>query len=179
MQKRTIAHILLLVAMSHTPILANDDQGETTDNHVVLETTQIEVLYSEEGVVKTKVKASVALRYHNEDQAYPEGVYVEFYEEDKGVVATARANSAYYTAEKKVFEFRGDVEVINLHKKRQLNTESLCWDREQKKLYTDTFIRIESEENILTGQGLEAHEDLSQYQIPQPRGTASVKAVNK
>ena len=176
MQAYYLVFALFLTAITPAIALANDK--DSTDNPVILEAIELETVYSEEGIVKLKVIAPKALRYENEDQEYPEGVYVELYKaKDQSLVATARANSAYYTADQKVFEFIGDVEVISLSKQRQLNTEALFWDPDTKRFYTDKFIRIESEDNLLTGEGLDAQQDLSQYYIPHPRGTVGVQAA--
>lgn len=176
MQVYYLVFALFLTVITPAIALANDK--DSTDNPVILEAIELETVYSEEGIVKLKVIAPKALRYENEDQEYPEGVYVELYKaKDQSLVATARANSAYYTADQKVFEFIGDVEVISLSKQRQLNTEALFWDPDAKRFYTDKFIRIESEDNLLTGEGLDAQQDLSQYYIPHPRGTVGVQAA--
>ena len=155
--------------------------GATTEptqleDEPILESTQLETFYSEEGIIKYKMRAEKMLQYENEDRSFPEGLYVEFFEADKQIAWTVRANSVHFSAEEHVYELRGDVELKSLREKRQLNTEELYWDTETKEVYTDKFIRIESENGMLTGQGLTASQDLSQYHTSKPQGLLNVQS---
>ncbi|HAN49549.1 MAG TPA: LPS export ABC transporter periplasmic protein LptC [Amoebophilaceae bacterium] len=142
-----------------------------------LESSHIELLCSEHGVVKYRLFTDKALHYENGDRTYPEGIHIEFYESNKEVSATGRANSGYFFAEKNVYAFRGDVELKSLRDTRQLNTEELHWSPETETFYTDKFIRIETEEELLTGAGLIAKQDLSYYNISKPQGLLNVKSI--
>lgn len=171
-----IIALMLLIAVD--PIVALADEKQSADNQVILEATDLEAVYSEEGIVKLKVITPKVVRYENEDQEYPEGIYVTLYKaEDQSIVATARANNAYYVHSQNVFKFTGNVEVTSPNKKRQLNTEALFWSPDDKRFYTDKFIRIASDDNLLTGEGLDAQQDLSQYYISRPRGVVNVQAA--
>jgi LPS export ABC transporter protein LptC len=143
----------------------------------VLESLHIELLCSEQGVVRYRLFTEQALHYENGDRAYPEGVHIEFYESNGKVSATGRANSVYFFAEKNIYAFRGDVELKSLRDKRQLNTEELHWSPEMETFYTDKFIRIETEDELLTGEGLTAKQDLSYYSISKLQGLLHVKSV--
>ncbi|MEL6606632.1 MAG: LPS export ABC transporter periplasmic protein LptC [Bacteroidota bacterium] len=146
------------------------------DEEPILESTGLETTYSEQGVIKWQMVAAKALQYENEDKAFPEGISMAFFEEDKEVAWTARANSVYFSAKKNVYELRGDVELKSLREKRQLNTEELYWNTETEEVYTDKFIRIEGENGMLTGRGLKACQDLSEYHISNPQGLLNVQS---
>lgn len=141
-----------------------------------LESSQVELLCSEQGVVKYRFYTDKALRYENGDCAYPEGFYIEFYDsDDQDKFVTGSANSVYFFAEKNIYEFKGDVELKNLREMKQLNTEELYWSPDHKIIYTDTFVRIETKEESLTAEGLTAKQDLSYYAIFKPQGLLNVK----
>lgn len=163
--------ILLGICLGATPAETQSYEGPT------LESAKLETIYSEEGLIKWRMCAEAMLQYENEDKSFPEGIYIEFFEKDQQIVGTGRANSVYFSAEKKVYELRGDVELKSLREKRQLNTEELYWNAETEKVYTDKFIRIESENGMLTGQGLTANQDLSQYHISKPQGLLNVQST--
>ncbi|MFM2428279.1 MAG: hypothetical protein RL012_163 [Bacteroidota bacterium] len=143
----------------------------------ILESSHIELLCSEQGVTKYRLFTEKALHYENGDRTYPEGVHIEFYDSNRKVSATGRANSVHFFAEKNVYACRGDVELKSLRDKRQLNTEELHWSPETETFYTDKFIRIETEEELLTGEGLTAKQDLSYYSISKMRGLLHVKSI--
>lgn len=148
------------------------------DKVPVLESTQLETTYSEQGVLKWKMQAPKALQYDNEDRSFPEGIYITFLGEKDGQIAwTVRANSVYIHAENNLYELRGDVELKSLQEKRQLNTEELYWDTTKQEMYTEKFIKIKHERGMLTGQGLVAKQDLSEYQISRLQGSIKVESL--
>ena len=145
-------------------------------NLPVLESSQIELLCSEHGIVKYRLFTDKALRYESGDCAYPEGAYIEFYESsNKEVSMKGRADSVYFFAQRNIYEFRGDVEIKNFRDATQLNTELLYWNPEHEAFHTDKFVRLETEEELLTGEGLTAKQDLSYYVVFKPQGLLSVK----
>lgn len=164
-------YFLIGAAFGFTP------KQDLADSLPTLESYHVELLCSEQGVVKYRLVTEKALHYENGDRTYPEGVYVEFYESDHKVSATGRANKVYFFAEKNIYEFRGDVELKSLRDNRQLNTEALYWSTEAETLYTDKFIKIETKEELLTGEGLTAKQDLSHYVIAKPQGLLHVKSI--
>ena len=58
----------------------------------------------------------------------------------------------------------GNVVVIT-EDNTKLETDYLFWNTTTDKIYTDAFVRITSEDGVLTGWGLEADQRLSSYQI--------------
>ena len=152
-------------------------EQDLADNVPTLESYHVELLCSEQGVVKYRLVTEKALHYENGDRTYPEGVYIEFYESNQKVSMTGRANSVYFFAKENIYEFRGDVELKNLRDKKQLNTEALYWSAEAEIFYTDKFIRIETEEELFTGEGLTAKQDLSYYTIFKPQGLLHIESI--
>ena len=67
------------------------------------------------------------------------------------------------------------VEVKNIRKKEQLNTEELFWKPKDQKIYTEKFLTIRQEDQILSGEGLDAAQDLSRYKITKPTGVINLK----
>lgn len=144
----------------------------------MIEGTKLEIIRSDEGVVTSRILTDKLLQYENGDRVYPEGVYVEFYDTDKkSIAAILTANKVYYYAEKDTHELKGDVEIKSYEGHKQLNTEELYWDSSTEEVYTDKFVRIETEEELLTGKGLRAKRDLSQYNVLTPQGFVLVESV--
>lgn len=52
-----------------------------------------------------------------------------------------------------------------------MNSEELYWEPQKEEIYTDKFVRIQSEDQISTGTGLVAKQDFSSYRILNPSGT--------
>jgi LPS export ABC transporter protein LptC len=61
-------------------------------------------------------------------------------------------------------EIRYNVEVIN-EKGEKLNTERLVWDEQKKKITSNAFVKITTAKEVITGNGLEANQDFTKYEI--------------
>ncbi|WP_375579402.1 LPS export ABC transporter periplasmic protein LptC [Marivirga tractuosa] len=137
----------------------------------IMEADTIEILYSDSAKVRVKVKASKQYEFENGDREFPNDIFIEFYEPDGTMSSTLEANSAYFTKETQIYKAEGDVEVIGYIEPRKLNSEELYWEPEKEEIYTETFVRIQSEDQISTGTGLRAKQDFSSYRILKPSGT--------
>jgi LPS export ABC transporter protein LptC len=126
--------------------------------------------YSEKDIVKVLLKAKKIFEFQNGDREFPEGIYMEFYDEFGKLNSTLQANSAYFFKEENKWRGRGKVEVINTAKQEQLNTEELFWKPDTKKIFTDKFVTIKLQNEVIYGTGLDAAQDLSTYQIKNPEG---------
>ncbi len=131
--------------------------------------------YTEKDRVKTLLKAKKIFEYQNGDQEFPEGIYLEFFDELGNITSTLKANDAFYFKEEDKWRGRGNVEVINIEKQQQLNSEELFWKPGTKKIFTDKFVTIKLEKEVLYGTGLEADQDLSNYSMKKIEGDFEVE----
>jgi nucleoside-diphosphate-sugar epimerase len=67
------------------------------------------------------------------------------------------------------------VATINNSDARKNVTEELFWKQKDQKVYTDKFVTIRQEGDVLYGQGLTANEDLSDYVITHPSGDMEIE----
>lgn len=135
----------------------------------------VELYYTEENVVKVKMIAAKVHEYENGDREFPEGIYLEFYDESGKMESTLRANEAYFFKKENQWRGRGKVEVKNLEKNEQLNTEELFWKPTEEKIFTEKFVTIRQQNDVIYGQGLEAKQDMSDYVIKKPEGEFAVE----
>ncbi|MDQ3537009.1 MAG: LPS export ABC transporter periplasmic protein LptC [Bacteroidota bacterium] len=140
----------------------------------VIEVDSALTFYSDSAIVRVKVMAARQLEFQNGDQEFPEGIYMEFFDLDGKISSTLKANQAFYNKEKDVYIGIGDVVVRNILKNEQLNTEELSWKRNEQKIFTDKFVRIETDENIHTGEGLTSDQQFINWKILKPSGIISI-----
>ena len=69
--------------------------------------------------------------------------------------------------------------VKNYNTGEQLNTENLIWNKNKKILYTKSFVKITSPENVVFGDSLWAKEDFSSREIYNMRGEIELKEEEK
>lgn|SRR5690606_6187696 len=141
----------------------------------VREAENVEHLYTENGKVKVKMLADQLLERQNGDQEFPKGLYLEFYDEFGKLESTLRANQASFNKAEELWRGVGNVEVINIKKSEQLNTEELFWKPKDKRIFTEKFVTIRLQRDVIYGEGLEAAQDMSSYRILKPSGNLQVK----
>lgn len=162
--------LFLFSACSHSelkePVLYTGPDREVED---------IEMYYSENARVKVKMVAELVYEFQSGDREFPKGVYIEFYNAFGRLESTLRANHAYYFKSEHQWRGRGKVEVKNIEKNEQLNTEELFWKPAEEKIFTDKFVTIRQQGDVIYGQGLEARQDMSEYTIKKPEGEFAVE----
>ena len=139
------------------------------------EATDVDMLYSEKDRIKVKMKAKRILEFKNGDREFPDGLYIEFFDENGKLTSSLKANNAFYFKSKNQWRGRGKVEVKNMEKNQQLNTEELFWMPQTKKIFTEKFVTIKLETEVIYGTGLDALQDLSTYTIKKPEGDFVIK----
>lgn len=170
----------LIVLCLATLAWSCDDDSQSAEDFKeyegpVLEATNTEILYSDSAQLRIKLQAQRQLQYENGDQDFPEGIYIEFFDELGVKTTSIKANQGYYSDEEKKYTATGEVVVRNLESGEKLETELLHWEREKHSINTDRYVEIESEGEILMGEGLEAQEDFSSYEILKPTGIFSLE----
>lgn len=178
LMKNTSLGSLLLYAslISFLPSCNTKDAGKPIVYEGPLtEAEDIDMLYTEKDKIKVKMKAKKINELQNGDREFPEGIYLEFYDENGTMTSTLVANQAYFFKQEDKWRGRGKVEVKNIEKKQQLNTEELFWKPLTKKIFTDKFVTIKLENEVLYGTGLDAMQDMSSYTITKPEGEFEVK----
>ena len=139
----------------------------------------MEILYSDSGMVKTKLIAKSIKQYSKIERPYfefPNGIHVFFYNADMEYESEMTADYAIYSNEEKFWVARGNVMAVNYGKGEKLNTEELFWDENTRKIYSNSFSRIENKDGTFYGQnGFEANQKLTSWKLKGSRGTLHVK----
>lgn len=133
------------------------------------------IIYSDSALLKAEVQAEEVLDLQNGDREVPQGMFITFYEKDGKVSATLRANYAYYYSEEDRWKATGNVVVNNIKNKETLKSEELYWEPKTENVYTDKFVRIETPGELMTGTGLKAKQDFSEWTLENPEGTIDVE----
>lgn len=138
--------------------------GPTIENH------DITTLYSDSARLMIKLQAPIQQEFEGGEGVFPEGFYVEFYDKDGNLESTLKGNYGKQEPNKNLYTAKGNVVVNNLKKQEKLETEELFWDRNKAKIHTEKFVKITTPEEVLTGTGLTANQDLSRYSIKKVTG---------
>lgn len=139
-----------------------------------IEMRDVETLFSDSTIIRLMIQAPLQQIFESGDENYPEGMYLEIYDEQQQLVATYRSNTAKKVAKEEYYIGEGNVVVKNLETGDELTTEQLYWYQDEAVFRTDKFVTIKSDGELHTGQGLEASQDFSYYKILKPTGTISI-----
>jgi LPS export ABC transporter protein LptC len=134
------------------------------------EAENVTMLYAENDMLKMRMTGKRVLEFENGDREFPEGLFLEFFDETGKLTSTLVANHAYFFKREYQWRGRGHVEVKNLASQEQLNTEELYWKPDTKRIFTDKFVTIREATDVIYGMGLDAAQDLSDYTLGKTYG---------
>jgi LPS export ABC transporter protein LptC len=140
----------------------------------VMEATDVELFYSDSAVVRIRLTADRQMEFESGDREFPEGVYIEFFDEDEIRSSSIKANHGYFNKQENKYTATGDVVVQNYKSDEKLETEVLYWEPNKREIHTDRYVEITSGDEILMGEGLTSDESFNSYQILKPKGTFSL-----
>jgi LPS export ABC transporter protein LptC len=138
----------------------------------------VEYIYSDSAIIRAKINAPQLDRYVGKKNymEMPKGMHVIFFNEkqEEETTLTADYGIGYDdgTGMNKM-EARRNVRVTN-EKGDRLNTEHLIWDAVTKKIFTKEFVKITTKTETIWGDGLEANQDFSTYEILHVKGSIAV-----
>jgi LPS export ABC transporter protein LptC len=144
----------------------------------MLELKDVIFYYSDSALVKVKGITPHRMEYANGDQEFPEGLYLEFYDDEGVIESTIDANVAFYNKEEDNWLGSEGVVVTETETGKNLKTEELYWEPVEERIHTEEFVTIRSEDEVLYGKGLDAKQDLSEYTIKKPTGDFQLEENN-
>jgi len=138
----------------------------------------VTLLYTDSSQLKIILKANRMLVFNkNVTEPYTilsKGFFVTFFDEEERIATTLKANYGVRFDLSRRMEARYAVEVVNKEGKK-LETEKLIWDEANKRIYTDAFVKITTDKEIITGRGLESNQDFTKYHLKEVTGTIHLK----
>jgi LPS export ABC transporter protein LptC len=123
--------------------------------------------FTDSGKMQLVLSAPLMERYEKTETPYSEfksGIKVLFHDGYEQPVASVTAKYAKYTDNKNLWELQDSVVAIN-EDGEKLETELLFWDQKKALIYTDRFVKITTEDQIIQGYGLESDPRLSKRRI--------------
>lgn len=142
----------------------------------------VEVDEMEEGYLRVKIQAPETIRHTQGENTteFPKGIKAYTYDESGNIESSMSARYATLNEEQgqiQGMKAKNDVVVVNV-KGERLNTEELNWDAKEKKIWSDAFVKIRTQDEIIYGRGFTSNEDFSEYTIRKITGTISVKEAD-
>lgn len=134
------------------------------------------ITYTDSGRVKLIIEAGHIDRFpigEDPSDEFTDGIRVLSYGKEGELESEITAERAT-NYPKRDFMVARDSVVLKDNEGKMLNTELLNWDNTTNKIYTDKFVKITTSTEILYGDGLEAEQDFSRYEIQNIKGRIKV-----
>ncbi|MBQ8543036.1 MAG: LPS export ABC transporter periplasmic protein LptC [Bacteroidaceae bacterium] len=145
---------------------------EEPDSIPMMSTYGVSTLISDSGRISYKIDAEEWLVYDKRNPAhwaFEKGARLEKYDKDMNVEAVIECDTAYFYTEAKLWKLIGNVDIQNI-KKEKFFTDLLYWSQEEKRIYSDAYIKIEQEDQITEGYGFSADQNLNTWLIKNTKG---------
>ena len=165
-----------MAALLLVPVACNSDQPQYVhkfkDRAAVptVFTDSVTMLISDSGVIRYRVISEVWKIYDKVAEPYwyyPKKVYFEKFNDNLKTESMVSSDTAKYYNRRKLWELRKNVKIINL-KGDQFETSLLYWDEISRRIYSDSFIRIEQGGQVMMGYGFESNDQMTVYRIKKP-----------
>jgi len=142
-----------------------------------LSVKDFETVYTDSGRLELVMSAPLMEEYNNNKSPYHEfrsGIKVVFYDGRKEPAGSVTAKYAKYTKTNSLWELRDSVVVIN-EGNDKLETEVLYWDEPKNLIFSDRFVKITNEDQIVMGTGFESDPRLNKRKIKKVSATIYLK----
>jgi LPS export ABC transporter protein LptC len=146
----------------------------TKKENLPIETAEnLKIVYSTHGRIQMIMEAPTMLRFAGEKpyMELPDGFLMIFYDSVMNENSRISARYAIQYEQDQLIDTRNDVVVQNLENNEVLNTEQLIWDQKNQIIYTEKFVKITTNEEVLFGDGFESDDRFTSWRIRNPQGT--------
>ncbi len=145
---------------------------ESPDSISVISTYGVSTLISDSGRISYKIDAEEWLMFEKRNPpywAFEKGAYLEKYDKEMQVEATLSCDTAYFFSKAELWQLIGNVYIEN-QKGEKFYTDMLYWDQDSGYIYSDSYIKIEQQEQITEGRGFNSNQSLTKWQILNTEG---------
>ena len=136
-----------------------------------------ETVYTDSGRLQLVMSSPLMEEYDNKETPYYEfksGIKVTFYDGKEIPTGYVTSKYAKYTKSNSLWELRDSVVVVNAGNDK-LETEVLYWDETKNLIYSDRFVKITNEDQIVLGTGFESDPRLNKRKIKKVSATIYLK----
>jgi LPS export ABC transporter protein LptC len=139
-----------------------------------------EIIYSDSAKVRVLLNATLMNRYADEESyiEFKNGLKVQFFDVNGKKESELNADYAIIDEEKDLMLAQHNVVVRNVDGD-VLETEKLNWNKQKEEIFTDEFVKITTENEVIFGQGLVSNQNFSKYTIRKIKGTITINQSNE
>ena len=117
------------------------------------------------------------MRYENAQEPYwyfPRGLHLEKFDSVFATEALIQGDTAIYFKIKQLWRLDRNVRIENT-KEEVFLTSQIFWDQRKREIYSDSFIHIETPDEVIEGYGFTSNEQMTRYKIRRTSGIFPIK----
>ena len=133
---------------------------------------EVKIVYSDSARVRTVIEAPLMWQHLNPEKPkreFPEGLEVQFFNAEQQPSGRLKAKYGEYLPIERKVRLLDSVRVWNTEGE-SLETEELIWSDLDSSLTSTKFVRITTPKEVISGYGLLANTDFSQWQLGRVSG---------
>jgi len=162
--------LLVITASGCVNDLSDVDRLFENTNPGVEIARDVEVMYSDSARVRIVITGPKLVRHLdkiNPRDEFPEGLHVDFLDENSEVESTLDAliGIRYPRDRKIIVRDTANHVVLESIRGEKLETSELIWDEKEGTVFTDKFVKITKPEEIIFAYGFRAKQDFSEYTL--------------
>lgn len=146
-----------------------------------MKTVNISTLISDSGITQYKIVSPLWEVFDEVDTPYwrfPKGLYLQKFDRQFHVIASVAADSARYLKFERLWRLDGNVELRRMPG-TLFQTQQLFWDERAHRLYSDSFIHVETPTHVIEGHGFVSNDQLTDYRIIHPEGIFPIEETSR
>ncbi len=179
---KTASSLVLLAVLFFSACTSNKPEElkaiEENNSLPSLELENFETFITDSGRVRYHIVTPLLLNYDKKEDPYTEypkgGQIITYLEDGKTIESQIKCKYAIHKDKDQLWDLRNNVEAVNVDGV-VFNTEQLFWDEKEEKVYTEKFVKITTTDEIITGYGLDATQNMKKYQIKNISGVIGLK----
>lgn len=156
-----IIFVMFIVFISSCPSDNKPASQETLPLQII---TDFKMYESTSGLRLYLVNAQKAYIFNDAQKITVDRPYIIFYNEDGLVSSTLNACRGYIDTKNSNL-FALDSVIVETNDSTILHTDSLIWSNQEQKITTDAWVRIESKQGLIEGQGLISDAGMKKIEI--------------
>ena len=138
----------------------------------------LELVYSDSARIKYRVLAPEYIKVNREKEKYeefPKGIHVLSYDPAGKMIGSIKAKYAKKLEDEMLWEARNEVVIINAEGKK-LETELLYWDMKKELIYSDRYVKLSADGQIIEGNnGFHSDQNLNHQVFENISGRIEVE----
>ncbi|MCK4632109.1 MAG: LPS export ABC transporter periplasmic protein LptC [candidate division Zixibacteria bacterium] len=166
---RTLFVVLLIAALLPGCVQDKTPPSEPTqssDSAMLPDTDLLgaTIYLYDRGEITAEIQAEKIIKFEKQDSTVAFDLFIDILDSLGQTSTTIVGDSGIIRESRKLLSIYGNVVVINVDSLK-LETDFLYWNSRKGKIQTDAFVKITQGEDIMTGWGLEADENLFPFRI--------------